>query len=133
MEEIFIGTVNNWTRGAIVWNLMLDANRGPNRSGGCTTGFGAVDIDANYKTITRNSFYYDACHCSAVVKPGAHRIATSGYTVSGLSYAAFRNTDGTYAFVCSNSSSDALSITLDDGTHHFSTSIPSKSIMSFIW
>lgn len=51
MEEITIGTVNRWCRGSIIWNLMLDANRGPNRPGGCTTGFGAVDIADNYKDI----------------------------------------------------------------------------------
>ncbi len=133
MEEIFIGTVNNWTRGAVVWNLMLDANRGPNRPGGCTTGFGAVDIDASYKTITRNSFYYDSCHMSAVIKSGATRIGTSGYTATGLSYVAVKNTDGTYGFVACNNSSISRSFTIDDGVHHFSTTIPAMAVMSFLW
>ncbi len=133
MEEICLGTVNNWCRGAIVWNLMLDANRGPNRPGGCTNGFGAVDIDSSYKTITRNSFYYNTCHMSAVVKPGSKRIGTTGYTVNGLTYAAFINPDGSYAFVACNSSSEDRSITLDDGTHHFSGSVPANGIASFIW
>ena len=74
MEEICLGTVNNWARGAIVWNLMLDANRGPNRPKGCTNGFGTVDIDATYKNITRNSYYYIIAHMAGVVKPGAKRI-----------------------------------------------------------
>lgn len=133
MEEICLGTVNNWARGAIIWNLMLDANRGPNRPGGCTTGFGAVDIDASYKNIQRNSFYYNMCHMSAVVRPGAHRIATSGYTASGLTYAAFLNPDGTYGFVVSNNADEARNFILDDGTHHFSASVPAKGIASFIW
>lgn len=133
MDEIFLGTVNNWARGAVIWNLMLDANRGPNRPGGCINGFGAVDIDASYKHIQRNSFYYNACHMSAVVKTGAHRIASTGYSPNGLTYAAFVNPDGSYAFVASNSSSEALSITLDDGTHHFSANVPAKSIASFKW
>lgn len=133
MEEIFLGTVNNWARGAIIWNLMLDANRGPNRPGGCINGFGAVDIDASFKNIRRNSFYYDACHMSAVVKTGAKRIATSGYTAQGLTYAAFINPDGTYAFVASNNSTEPQNITLDDGTRHFTASLPAKSVASFIW
>lgn len=73
------------------------------------------------------------CHMSAVVKPGARRIATSGYTASGLTYAAFRNPDGTYAFVASNNSADEQKITLDDGNRHFSASVPAKGIASFIW
>src|SRR5690606_13727614 len=42
MAEVALGTVNNWSRGVIVWNLMLDDNRGPNRDGGCQTCYGAV-------------------------------------------------------------------------------------------
>ncbi len=133
MEELALGTVNNWTRGAIVWNLMLDAKRGPNRPAGCINGFGAVDIDGAYKNITRNSFYYNMCHMSAVVKPGAHRIGTTGYTANGLTYAAFVNPDGSYAFVACNSGAEEQKITLDDGTHHFSGSVPAKGVASFIW
>ncbi|MDD3780592.1 MAG: glucosylceramidase, partial [Proteiniphilum sp.] len=45
MREVALGTVNNGCRGVIVWNLMLDSERGPNREGGCQTCYGAVDID----------------------------------------------------------------------------------------
>ena len=56
MEETALGTVNNWCKAVIVWNLMLDNERGPNREGGCQTCYGAVDIDrSDYKTITRHS------------------------------------------------------------------------------
>ena len=133
MEEICLGTVNNWARGAIVWNLMLDANRGPNRPKGCTNGFGTVDIDATYKNITRNSYYYIIAHMAGVVKPGAKRIGTSGYTAAGLNYAAFVNPDGTHAFVASYSSTEEQKITLDDRTHHFSCVVPANGIASFIW
>ena len=133
MEEICLGTVNNWSRGAMIWNLMLDANRGPNRPGGCINGFGAVDIDAAYKNITRNSFYYIMAHMSGVVKPGARRIGTTGYTASGLTYAAFLNPDGSHAFVASNNGTEEQKITLDDGTHHFSGVVPAKGIASFKW
>lgn len=133
MEEITLGTVNRWCRGAIIWNLMLDAERGPNRPGGCTNGFGAVDIDKNYKTITRNSFYYIMCHMSSVVSTGAKRIGTNNYTTSGLTYAAFLNPDGSYALVACNSGSSALKLTIDDGSHHFATTIAAKSVVSFKW
>ena len=72
MREVALGTANNWCKGAIVWNLMLDNDRGPNREGGCQTCYGAVDINnSDYKTITRNSHYYIIAHMSTVVKPGA--------------------------------------------------------------
>ena len=134
MEEVALGTVNNWCKAVIVWNLMLDTNRGPNRDGGCQTCFGAVDIDAsNYKTITRNSHYYIIGHLSSVVHPGATRIGTTGYSSTGVIFSAFENTDGTYAVVLLNNTSDTKKITLDDGKNHFSYDVPAHSVVSYLW
>ncbi|WP_319479753.1 glycoside hydrolase family 30 beta sandwich domain-containing protein [uncultured Draconibacterium sp.] len=134
MREVALGTVNNWSKGVIVWNLMLDSDRGPNRDGGCQTCYGAVDIDrANYSSITRNSHYYIIGHLSSVVKPGAVRIGTSGFSDAGFYYSAFENTDGTYAVVLLNSNSTSKMITLDDGTNHFSYEVPAKSVISYQW
>lgn len=133
MEQITLGTVNRWSRGAIIWNLMLDSHRGPNRPGGCTTGFGAVDIDDDFKTIRRNSFYYIMAHMSAVVKPGAVRIGSSGYNPGGLTYSAFRNPDNSYALVLSNRKSEDAKATVDDGSHHFPVTVPANGIVSLTW
>lgn len=133
MEQITLGTVNCWSRGAIIWNLMLDAKRGPNRPGGCTTGFGAVDISDDYKTIRRNSFYYIMAHMSTAVQPGATRIGTSGYSPAGLTYSAFRNPDNSYALVLSNSKSEDMKATVDDGSHHFPVTVPANGIVSLSW
>lgn len=133
MEQITLGTVNRWCRGSIIWNLMLDSKRGPNRPGGCTTGFGAVDIADDFKTITRNSFYYIMAHMSSVVKPDAVRIGTSGFTTTGLTYSAFRNPDGSYALVLSNRKSDDVRATVDDGSHHFPVTVPAGGIVSLSW
>lgn len=133
MEQITLGTVNRWCRGAIIWNLMLDSKRGPNRPGGCTTGFGAVDISDDFKTIRRNSFYYIMAQMSAGVKPGAKRIGTEGFTKNGLTFSAFRNTDNSYALVLSNRNSEDVRATVDDGTHHFPVTVPAKGIVTLSW
>ncbi|MDF2516562.1 MAG: glucosylceramidase [Sphingobacterium sp.] len=134
MREVALGTVNNWSKGVIVWNLMLDTDKGPNRQGGCQTCYGAVDISkSNYKSITRNSHYYIIGQLSSVVKPGATRIGATGYTAEGLVYSAFKNTDGTYAVVLLNESSDNRKITLADGKNHFSYEVPANSIVSYRW
>ncbi len=134
MREVALGTVNNWCKGVIVWNLMLDSDRGPNREGGCQTCYGAVDIDkSNYSSITRNSHYYIISHLSSVVKPGAVRIGTSGFSEAGYIYSAFENTDGTYGFVLLNSNASSKLITIDDGSNHFSYEVPAKSVISYRW
>lgn len=133
MEQITLGTVNRWCRGAIIWNLMLDSKRGPNRPGGCTNGFGAVDISDDFKTIRRNSFYYIMAQMSAGVKPGAVRIGTTGFTTSGLTYSAFLNPDDSFAVVLCNSKSEDITATVDDGKHHFPVTVPAKGIVTVSW
>ncbi len=134
MQEVALGTINNWCKGVLVWNLMLDNDRGPNREGGCQTCYGAVDINnSDYKTIYRNSHYYIIAHLSSVVKPGATRIGTSGYTDTDLLYTAFENTDGTYALVLMNKNDKAKRITFSDGKEHFAYDVPGKSVTSYRW
>jgi glucosylceramidase len=134
MKEVALGTINNWCRGVIVWNLMLDNDRAPNREGGCQTCYGAVDIsNSDYKTIIRNSHYYIIAHLSSVVKPGAVRIGASGYADSNIMYSAFENPDGTYAFVLMNNNEKTKKITLSDGKRHFAYDVPGKSVTSYRW
>lgn len=134
MESVALGTVNNWCKGVIVWNLMLDSDRGPWRDGGCKTCYGAVDIDdTNYETITRNSHYYIIGHLSAVVKPGAIRIGTKENPKDGLVYSAFENTDGSYALVLLNKNEKDETIAVSDGGKHFVYKVPAKSVVSYRW
>ncbi len=133
MEQVALGTVNRWAKGVIVWNLMLDEDKGPYRPGGCSTCYGAVDINSSYTTITRNSHYYIIAHMSSVVQPGAVRIGTKGFSAKGLTYTAFRNPDGSFAMVISNSNSENVNFTADDGTHHFTVTAPARSAVSLSW
>lgn len=149
METIGIGAVNNWCSAVMLWNLMLETdfngnvpgNNGgqPNRPGGCQTCFGAVDLNMNdLKTVYMNSHYYLICHLSGVVKPGAVRIGTQGYTDGDIACSAFRNTDGSYAFVIINKSSEPKDITLSapdekGKKHSASCTLQPRSVNSFRW
>lgn len=133
VRELGLNTANGWCRGAIVWNLMLDTDRGPHRGqGACATCYGAVDVDnTNYTDITRNSHYYAMAHMAAVVKPGAVRISSSS-TAEKLTQAAFINPDGTRALVVCNEG-DSRILNVNDGTHAFTASLPARSVVSFRW
>ena len=134
MREVALGTVNNWCKGVIVWNLMLDNDRGPNREGGCQTCYGAVDIDnSDYKTIIRNSHYYIIAHLASVVKPDAVRIAASGSNDDELMYSAFENADGTHAFVLANSGQDAKTIKVCCEDSYFTCNVLGRSVASYRW
>lgn len=134
MREVALGTVNNWCKGVIVWNLMLDNERGPWREGGCKTCYGAVDISRDdYKTMTYNSHYYIIGHLSTVVKPGAVRIESKGVAEKGLMYSAFDNPDGTVAFVLLNEGTMEVRLTVTDGKNCVDCVVPAKSVASYRW
>ncbi len=135
MNEVALGTVNNWCTGVIVWNLMLNTDKGPNRNGGCQSCYGAVDIStSDYATISKNSHYFIIGQLSAVVKPGAVRIGTTnGTSLTGITSTAFVNTDGSFAIVLSNSNTDIKVVTISDGTSFFNYSCPASSVVSFCW
>lgn len=133
MREVALGTVNNGCKAVMVWNLMLDTERGPNREGGCRVCYGAVDIDvADYATITRNSHYYIIGHLSAVVKPDAVRIGV-GDAPEGLMHAAFENPDGTLAYVVLNETENAVSLEVGEEDNTFTCEAPAKAVASFRW
>lgn len=135
MRNVTLGTVNQWCKAVLVWNLMLDENMGPNLDGGCKECYGAVDIDASYKKITRNSHYYIISHMSSVVRPDAVRIGTASRSIKhkNLTYSAFKNADGTNAVVILNSGDEAMNLTVSDGTNHFGVLAPARGIVSCNW
>lgn len=133
MREVALGTVNNGCKAVMVWNLMLDTERGPNRKGGCQVCYGAVDIDvADYATITRNSHYYIIGHMSAVVKPGAVHIGLSN-APEGLMHAAFENSDGTYAYVVLNETETSVALEVGEDGNTFVCEVPAKAVASCRW
>ncbi len=132
MVEVGLKTMLKHCVGAIVWNFMLDWNRGPNLDGGCQTCYGAIDISNDYKTLTFNSHYYTICHLSAVVRPGAVRINTSGWWLNDVTYAAFRNPDGTLALVLYNGTQKELNIHVADGQHRYPLHVPARAVVSLL-
>lgn len=136
MREVALGTVLGGCRAVIVWNLMLDTDRGPFRPGGCGVCYGAVDIDRNdWQSITLNSHYYIIGHMASVVRPGAVRIGTASLPESSsLMYAAFRNPDGTTAFVVLNQGeqSQTVSVKTQNG-RYVNLDIPARAVCSAVW
>lgn len=134
MREIGIGSLNNFCKSVIVWNFMLDEKGAPNRPGGCTTCYGAVDISTkDYATLDRKSHFYLIGHLSRAIAPGATRIGTKGFQTSGLYSTAVENPDGTYGIVMLNDTENSIKVTLADATHSFAYTLPAKSVVSCRW
>jgi glucosylceramidase len=134
MKELGIGTLNDFNKAVIVWNLLLDENGAPNRPGGCTTCYGAIEIrTSDYATLDRKSHYYVIAHLSKAISSGAARIGLSGFQTAGLYMTAAENPDGTYGMVLLNENNLQIKMTVEDGSHSFPVIIPPKSIASCRW
>ena len=132
MKNLVYNTVVRQSKAVMVWNFMLDLNRGPNLDGGCTTCFGAVDIDQNdYHTLSYNSHYFVMAHASLAAHPGARRIAASiNSSSSDISYIAFQNPYGAVVF---NSGSSIAQMSMGASTTAVARfSVPAKSIVTVV-
>ena len=132
MKNIIIRSMRHWARGALFWNLALDENNGP-YAGGCHTCRGVVTIDSRTGEITRTDEYYALAHASRLVRPGAHRIASSGPT-DDLDNVAFRNADdGSLVLLVSNSAMQPRRFSVAHGERRFAYTLPARSVATFVW
>ncbi|PHN06299.1 RICIN domain-containing protein [Flavilitoribacter nigricans] len=132
LRNVVIGSMNNWSRSVLEWNLATDSNYGPRTPGGCTECLGAVTINSP-TSFTRNVSYYIIGQIAKFVAPGALKIDAA----SGSSYiyaTAFRNADGSTVVLAYNDRQKTEKVYITDGINGgFEYDIPKKSAMTFIW
>lgn len=136
-SSIFMGTLARGGKGVTLWNLMLDEKKSPHspHDGACKTCFGAVTINSsNYKTITKNTHWYNVAHASAVVKSGAKLMNISGFQApSGVEVQMFLNTDGTIGTLVCNKSANDQTLVYGSENYTVNLKVPAKSIASACW
>ncbi|MCE7042355.1 glycoside hydrolase family 30 beta sandwich domain-containing protein [Dyadobacter sp. CY312] len=132
MSNIFIGTANNWSKNALLWNLALDENDGP-KNKGCDNCRGVVTIAAN-GSVVKNVEYYTIAHMSKFIRPGAFRVQSDKFTsASKLESSAFVNTDGSKVLVVLNQGVDNQKFTVSDGANQFNYTIEPNSVATLVW
>lgn len=133
MKNIFLGTTKNWSKVALLWNLVLDQNYGPTNNG-CDNCRGVVTYNTVTEQITYNEEYYSIGHMSKFVRPGAVRVSSHlDQTLTNLDAVAFLNADGSKVIVLCNYSSDYKSFTMKQGNKYFNYSVAPKSVASIVW
>lgn len=129
MQNIIIGSMNNWAKTALEWNLASDSQGNPHTPGGSTGSQGAITIDGT--TVTRRLGYYLIAHLSKFVKPNAVRIGSNNS--GSIQSTAFRNTDGTKVLLAFNTGSSAVSFKVKWGSQSFTYSLPGGAATTFKW
>ena len=112
LKNVIIGSMRNWSKNALEWNLANDASFLPHTPGGCDTCKGAITINSS-EVYTRNVAYYIIAHASKFVPQNSVRIQS---TQSGnLNNIAFQRPDGKIALIVENdgSSSEIFNIKIN--------------------
>jgi glucosylceramidase len=131
MQNVVIGSTNNWAKTVLEWNLAANSSLGPRTPGGCTICLPAVTIN-NATSYTRNVSYYIIAQVSKFIKDGAVRIGTDN-SDNNVRSVAFRNADGSTALLAYNTSGSATTIKVVNGGTAFMYSIPAVSAVTFVW
>lgn len=130
MQNVVIGSTNNWSKTVLEWNAANNSSLGPRTPGGCSTCLGAITVN-NSTSYTKNVAYYIIGQISKYVKPGAVRIGSSSSNGSIFSVA-FRNPDGSIALVVYNSGG-SNTIKVVSGSSAFNYTVPASSAVTFTW
>jgi glucosylceramidase len=128
-----IDYTRNWAKSVTKWSLAVDQNRGPH-NGGCGTCDGLITVhngDSRHGQVDYTIEYYTMGHLTKFVKPGAHRIASTGS--SAVPNVAWRNADGSKALIAYNDSPSAQTMTVNWGGQRYTYSLPGKTSATFTW
>lgn len=100
-KNVIIGSMRNWSKTALEWNVANDTQYGPHTDGGCTECKGAITV-SDSENFTRNVSYYIIAHASKFVPTGSQRIAST--QTEHLSTAAFKTPEGKTVLIVQNGS-----------------------------
>jgi glucosylceramidase len=129
IKNVIIGSMRNWSRNALEWNLASDQNFQPHTPGGCTECKGALTF---YNTsVTRNVSYYIIAHASKFVPAGSVRIE-SGITAN-LPNVAFKTPSGKKVLIVLNESVATQSFNIRFKNKWTTTSLPAGAAATYLW
>jgi glucosylceramidase len=129
LKNVIIGSMRNWSRNALEWNLASDPAYDPHTDGGCTVCKGALTIGSS--SITRNVAYYIIAHASKFVPAGSVRIASN---IQGtLNNVAFLRPDKKKVLIVENDGTATQTFSITCNGQTATTSLPSGAVGTYMW
>jgi glucosylceramidase len=129
LTNVIIGSMINWSRNALEWNLANDASYGPHTPGGCTTCKGALTLTGS--TVSRNVGYYIVAHASKFVPAGSVRIAST--ITNNLTNVAFKTTAGKKVLIVENNNPSSAIFNIRFNGKWVTTSLPAGAVGTYVW
>ncbi len=127
-QHVVIGSLRNWSRIVLQWNLANDTNFGPHTDGGCTECKGALTIGND---IVRNPAFYIVGQISKWVPPGSVRIYSD--ILSNMPSVAFLTPKGKKVLLVLNTSQSSQSFNIEYKGHRVTALLKGQSAGTFVW
>jgi len=128
LRNVIIGSMRNWSKVALEWNLANDGGYNPHTPGGCTECKGAITLDG---AINRNVSYYIVAHASRFVPPGSVRIESNN--AASIFNAAFKTPDGKKVLIVINDGTTAASFNIKFKGKIAVASLPAGAAATYVW
>jgi glucosylceramidase len=128
MKNVIIGSMNNWSKTALEWNLANDANYQPHTNGGCTECKGAITISGG---ITRNVAYYIVAQIAKFVPSGSVRIKTNA--INGLYNVAFITPQGKKVLLVLNDGASAINFNISFKKSTATVTLQAQAAATYVW
>lgn len=129
IENVIIGTMRNWSKIALEWNLANDPEFKPHTEGGCTECKGAITVQHN--DYSRNVAFYIIAHASRFVPPGSKRIESN--LAGAVQNVTFLTPAGKKVMIALNGGANAYTFNLKDKDRWAQVTMKEKSVMTLVW
>ncbi len=128
VRHVLIGSLRNWSRVVLEWNLASDPFCCPHTPGGEARCVGALTVGDG---ITRNVAYYVIAHAAKWVRPGSVRIYSDPQ--SCLLNTAFLTPAGCIVMIALNDSAESLSFNIRFQGKNAVATLPASTVATYIW
>jgi len=128
VRNVIVGSVRNWARVSLEWNLASDGGYNPHTPGGCTECKGAITLDG---AINRNVSYYIIAHAAKFVPPGSVRIESNN--AGTIFNAAFKTPDGKKILIAVNDAVTPTNFNIKYKGKVAVATLPAGAVATYIW
>jgi glucosylceramidase len=129
LRNVIIGSMRNWSKIALEWNLANDTNYQLHTPGGCDECKGALTIGNG--VVSRNVAYYIIAHASKFVPTGSIRIESNN--IGNLQTVAFKRPDGKKVLIAENDGTETITFNIKYNGKWVPTSLGGGNVGTFVW
>ncbi|MPS64591.1 MAG: glucosylceramidase [Chryseobacterium sp.] len=129
-KNVIIGSMRNWSKIALEWNLANNTEFKPHTPGGCTECKGAITV-SDKENFTRNVGYYIIAHASKFVPANSQRISST--QAEQLSTVAFRTPESKTVLIVQNYSNNTENFNIKFKNKTAPVNITANSVATYIF